>query len=95
MFFDCNSDISAHVTSCHLSKCGDATEGPLVLARAGISHLSATQGAGMTIYSRPEVLPIPWSYWESCKCAGRPVVNFPNGRRNTPFVWEKHRCRIT
>ena len=60
MFFDCNSDISAHLTSCHLSKCGDVTEGPLVLARAGISRLSATQVAGMTICSRPEVLSIPW-----------------------------------
>ena len=71
MFFDCNSDISAHLTSCHLSKCGDATEGPLVLARAGISRLSATQGAGMTIYSRPEVLPIPWSYWKYAFCLGK------------------------
>ena len=63
MFFDCNSDILAHLTSCNLSKCGDVTEGPLALAtmRAGISHLSATQVAGMTICSRPEVLPIPWS----------------------------------
>ena len=73
MFFDCNSDISAQLTSCHLSKCGDVTEGPLVLAtmRAGISRLSATQVAGMTICSRPEVLPIPWSYWESCKCGAK------------------------
>ena len=71
MFFDCNSDISAHLTSCHFSKCGDVTEGPHVLARAGISHLSAAQVAGMTICSRPEVLPIPWSYWESCKCGGK------------------------
>ena len=73
MFFDCNSDISAHLTSCHLSKCGDVTEGPLFLAtmRAGISRLSATQVAGMTICSKPEVLPIPWSYWESCKCGGK------------------------
>lgn len=81
MFFDCNSDISAHLTSCHLSKCGDVTEGPLVLAtmRAGISRLSATQVAGMTICSRPEVLPIPWSYWESCKCGGK--------TRSKPSKW--------
>ena len=73
MFFDCYWDISAHLTSCHLSKCGDVTEDPLVLAtmRTGISRLSATQVAGMTICSRPEVLPIPWSYWESCKCGGK------------------------
>ena len=73
MFFDCNSDILAHLTSCHLSKCGNVTEGPLFLAtmRAGISRLSATQVAGITICSRPDVLPIPWSYWESCKCGGK------------------------
>ena len=81
MFFDCNSHISAHLTSCHLSKCGDVTEGPLALARAGNSRLSATQVAGMTICPRhstfrailatTEVLPIPWSYWESCKCGGK------------------------
>ena len=79
MFFDCSSDISAHLTSCHFSKSGDVTEGPLVLARAGISRLSATQVAGMTICSRPEVLPIPWSYWESCKCGGK--------TRSKPSKW--------
>ena len=57
------------------------TEGPLALARAGNSRLSATQVAGMTICPRhstfrailatTEVLPIPWSYWESCKCGGK------------------------
>ena len=62
-----------------MSKCGNVTEGPLVLARAGISRLSATQVAGMTICWRPEVLPIPWSYWESCKCVGK--------TRSKPSKW--------
>ena len=33
----------------------------------------------MTICSRPEVLPIPWSYWESCKRGGK--------TRSKPSKW--------
>ena len=44
---ECNSDISAHLASCHLSKFGDVTEAELILARAGIRGLSATQLASM------------------------------------------------
>ena len=40
---ECNADISAHLLSCHLSKCGDFTEAELIMARAGIRGMSATQ----------------------------------------------------
>ena len=33
---ECNADISAHLLSCHLSKCGDVTEAELIMVRVGI-----------------------------------------------------------
>ena len=37
-----NADISAHLSSCHLSKCGNVTEAELMSAPAGIRGVSAT-----------------------------------------------------
>ena len=44
-----NADSSAHLLSCHLSKCGDVTEAELIMARAGIHGMSATQITRITI----------------------------------------------
>ena len=52
MLSECNADISAHLASCHLSKCSEVTEAKLIMARAGIQHLSRTQLEGMTICPR-------------------------------------------
>ena len=49
---ECNADISAHLASCHLSKCSEVTEAKLIMARAGIQHLSRIQLEGMTICPR-------------------------------------------
>ena len=49
---ECNADISAHLLSCHLSKCGDVTEAGLIMARAGIRAMSATQITRITICPR-------------------------------------------
>ena len=46
---ECNADISAHLLSCHLSKCGDVTKAELIMARAGIRGMSATQITRITI----------------------------------------------
>ena len=48
----CSADISVHLSSCHLSKCGDVTEAELIMARAGNRGMSATRLAGMTSYPR-------------------------------------------
>ena len=45
----CNEDSSAHLLSCHLSKCCDVTEAELIMARAGICGMSATQITRITI----------------------------------------------
>ena len=84
---DCNSDISAHLANSHLSKCCDVTEVQLILARAGISRLSATQVAGMTICPRhrhllgrfwrpPKSCQYPGHTGKVASVAGRHVVNF-------------------
>jgi len=49
---ECNADISAHLASCHLSKCRDVTEAKLIISRAGIQHLSSSQLEGWTICPR-------------------------------------------
>ena len=49
---ECNADISAHLASCHLSKCSEVTEAKLIMARTGIQHLSRIQLEGMTICPR-------------------------------------------
>ena len=49
---ECNADISAHLASCHLSKCSDVTEVKLIISRAGIQHLSSSQLKGWTICPR-------------------------------------------
>ena len=46
----CNADIqSAHLLSCNLWKCGDVTKAELIMARAGIHGMSATQITRITI----------------------------------------------
>ena len=49
---ECNTDISAHLLSCHLPKCGDVTEAELIMARVGIRGMSATQLTHVTICPR-------------------------------------------
>ena len=46
---ECNADSSAHLLSCHLSKCGDVTKAELIMARAGIRGMTATQITRITI----------------------------------------------
>ena len=82
----CNADISAHLSSCHLSKCGDVAEAELIMARAGIRGMLATQFTGTHYYlpkaqtlawnilATAKVMRIPWAYWESL--AGKHVISF-------------------
>ena len=49
---ECNTDISAHMVSCYLSKYSEVTEAKLIMARAGIQHLLRIQLEGMTICPR-------------------------------------------
>ena len=49
---ECNADISAHLASCYLSKYSVVTEAKLIMARAGIQHLSRIQPEGMNICPR-------------------------------------------
>ena len=76
-----------HLANCHLSKCCDLTEVQLFLAGAGISRLSATQVAGMTICPRhrhllgrfwrpPKSCQYPGHTGKVASVAGRRVVNF-------------------
>ena len=51
---ECSSDISSHLVSCHLPKCGAVTECELILARAGTRGFWAAQVAGMTTRPRPQ-----------------------------------------
>ena len=45
-----NSNISAHLASCHLSKCDDISETELIVGkRAGVRGLSASQFASLPI----------------------------------------------
>ena len=52
LLLECNADVSAHLASCHLSKCSDVTEVKLIVSRAGIQHLSSSQLEGRTICPR-------------------------------------------
>jgi len=71
MLSECGSDISSHLVSCHLSKCGDVTKCELILARAGICGFSAAQVAGMTICPRnANLLGRFWGAPKSCQYAG-------------------------
>ena len=45
-------DISTHLLSCHLSRCGEVSEAELIMARAGICGMSATQLKSITICPR-------------------------------------------
>ena len=84
---ECNTDISAHLSSCHLSKCGDVTEAELIIARAGIRGMSATQLTRITICPRHRhSLGRFWRASKSCQypghtgkvtsMAGKHVINF-------------------
>ena len=84
---ECNSDISAHLSSCHLSKCGDVTEAELIMARAGIRGLSESQLAGMTIcpkhrdslgrfWRAPKSCQHPGHTGKTVSVSGRHVINF-------------------
>lgn len=84
---ECNSDISVHFASCHLSKCSDTTKSELILARAGIQGLSATRFTSLTICPRHRnLLGKFWRAPKSChypchtgkigSVAGRHVINF-------------------
>ena len=68
---ECNADISAHLASCHLSKCSEVTEAKLIMARAGIQHLSRIQLEGMTICPRHRhLLGRFWRSPRSCQYPG-------------------------
>ena len=68
---ECNADISAHLASCHLSKCSEVTEAKLIMARAGIQHLSRIQLEGMTICPRHRhLLGRFWRGPRSCQYPG-------------------------
>lgn len=84
---ECNADISAHLLSCHLSKCGDVTEAELIMARVGISGMSATQLTHITICSRhrhslgrfwraPKSCQYPGHTGKVTSLAGKHVINF-------------------
>ena len=84
---ECNADICAHLSSCHLSKCGDVTEAELIMARAGIRGMSATQLTRITICPRHRhALGRFWRVAKSCQypghtgkitsLAGKHVINF-------------------
>ena len=84
---ECNSDISANLSSCHLSKCGDVTEAELIMARAGIRGLSESQLAGMTIcpkhrhslgrfWRAPKSCQHPGHTGKTVSVSGRHVINF-------------------
>lgn len=87
LLFECNLDISAHLASCHLSKCGDVTEAELIMARAGIRSLSANQLSGMTIcpkhrhtlgrfWRAPKSCQYPGHTGKIASVSGRHVINF-------------------
>ena len=97
----CNADISAHLLSCHLSKCGDVTEAELIMARVGIRGMSASQLRHVTIcprhtHSLGRFWRAPRScHWESYKFGGKTRHKLPNGRRNMFSIWQnRHCCRI-
>ena len=84
---ECNADISAHLLSCHLSKCGDVTEAGLILARAGIRAMSATQITRITIspihrhslgrfWCVPKSCQYPGHTGKVTSLAGKHVINF-------------------
>jgi len=84
---ECNADISAHLLSCHLSKCGDVTEVELIKAREGICGMSATQTTRITICPRhrhslgrfwraPRTCQHPGHTGKVTSLAGKHVINF-------------------
>ena len=84
---ECKADISAHLSSCHLSKCRNITEAELIMARAGIRGISATQLTHITICPRhryslgkfwraPKTCQHPWHTGKVSSLAGRHVINF-------------------
>ena len=84
---ECDADISAHLASCHLSRCLDITESTLILARAGIRGLSSTQVASMTICPKhrhllgrfwrpPKSCQYPSHSGKATSVAGRHVINW-------------------
>ena len=84
---ECNADISAHLSSCHLSKCGDVTEAELIMARASIRGMSATQLTRITICPRhrhslgrfwraPKSCQYPGHTGKITSLAGKHVINF-------------------
>lgn len=82
---DCQSDISGHLASCHLSK-SDLKEYELILVRAGLFHLPIEQVQCMTICQKHRNnLGKFWRPLKSCQypkhsgaareCKGRHVFN--------------------
>ncbi|CAH3133217.1 unnamed protein product [Pocillopora meandrina] len=66
-----SENISAHLARCHLSKCIEVTEAKLIMARAGIQHLSRIQLEGMTICLRyRHLLGRFWRGPRSCQYPG-------------------------
>lgn len=84
---ECNADISAHLSSCHLSKCGDVTEADLIMARAGIRGMLAKQLTRITIcpkhrhslgrfWRAPKSCQHPGHTGKVTSFAGKHVINF-------------------
>ena len=84
---ECKADNSAHLSSCHLSKCCDVTEAELIMARAGIRGMSATQLTRITICPRhrhslgrfwrtPKTCQYPGHTGKVASLAGKHVINF-------------------
>ena len=84
---ECKSDISVHLASCHLSKCGNVTEAELIMTRAGIRGLSESQLAAITICSKhrhslgkfwraPKSCQYPGHTGKVVSVSGRHVINF-------------------
>ena len=84
---ECNVDISVHLSRCHLSKCGDVTEAELIMARAGIPGMSATQLTRITICLRhshslgrfwrpPKLCQYPGHTGKIISLAGKHIINF-------------------
>ena len=90
--------------SCHLSKCGDVTEAELIMTRAGIRGMSATQNTRITICPRhrhslgrfwraPKTRQHPGpAYWEGYSFDGKTRHKLPNGRGNMYSFWQNYYC---
>ena len=95
MFYtDRNADISANLSSFHLSKCGDVTEAELIMARAGIRGMSATQLTRITICPRHRhSLGRFWRAPKPCQYPGHTgKVTSLEGKRVINFQMADERC---